>query len=294
MSEIEKCNICGSLVEMLPAESLRETMCPVCRGSKRNRDLAKVIVETFSGDNLPLSEELSKLKKLFIYEAQSYGPIHDILKKLPNYICSEYFYGVSTGSMDKSGIRCEDLQKLTFPNNTFDLIITQDVLEHIPIPEKAFSEINRVLKPNGVHIFTVPIHEGRKTLKRVRIDERGNPVNLLPQVYHGDYLRFGEGALVYTDFGDDLIDFLKSKSIPTEIACYSKFYDVNKIPNVDVKEEYEFYRQSFQEKNLLKYFKYNSIILRSMKSMSGNVKPSIISIFAQFFHSFRFLRVKNF
>ncbi len=271
MSEKEKCHVCGNIVKILPSESLRETLCPVCRSGKRNRDLAKVIVGKFAQSSLSLSEAVEKLKDKYIYESQCSGSIHNILKNLPNYTCSEYFDGVPLGSRNRMGIRCEDLQNLTFQSNTFDLIITQDVLEHVVQPKKAFSEINRVLKVGGLHIFTVPVHESRKTIRRAELDPQGNLVYLLQKVYHGDPLR-EEGTLVYTDFGEDLIDFLKSVGIPTEIACYTKLYDAGKIPNVDLKEEYELYNKCYQEKNLLKYFKYNSIVLCSKKSNFGNIE----------------------
>ena len=267
----EKCYICGNLVEVIPSESLRETSCPICGGSKRNRDLANVIVDTFIGNDLSISEAALQLKDLHIFEAQCNGPINNILKKLPNYICSEYFDDVPSGSINKSGIKCEDLQKITFSENTFDLIITQDVLEHVSDPEKAFLEIHRVLKPDGLHIFTIPLHEGRKTVKRASINNQGNLINIFPEIYHGDPLR-KEGALVYTDFGDDIIDFLESNNIPTEIALHTKFYDVDEMPNVNTQEGYEVYQQCYEEKNLLKYFKYNSVVFISRKSKVGDDK----------------------
>jgi hypothetical protein len=35
----------------------------------------------------------------------------------------------------------EDLEALTFPDESFDLVITQDVFEHVLRPAKAFAEI---------------------------------------------------------------------------------------------------------------------------------------------------------
>jgi len=39
--------------------------------------------------------------------------------------------------------------ELPFPDNSFDVIWTNFVLEHVPQPEKALSEMRRVLRPNG-------------------------------------------------------------------------------------------------------------------------------------------------
>jgi 2-polyprenyl-3-methyl-5-hydroxy-6-metoxy-1,4-benzoquinol methylase len=49
-----------------------------------------------------------------------------------------------------------DLRKLKFKNNSFDLIICSDVLEHIKEDVRAFSELARVLMPGGRILLTVP------------------------------------------------------------------------------------------------------------------------------------------
>ncbi len=49
-----------------------------------------------------------------------------------------------------------DAVSLPFDGNTFDYIYTMGTLEHLPMPEKAFAELARVLKPGGVGIIGVP------------------------------------------------------------------------------------------------------------------------------------------
>lgn len=39
--------------------------------------------------------------------------------------------------------------EIPFPDNSFDVIWTVDVLEHVPKPERALSEMRRVLRPDG-------------------------------------------------------------------------------------------------------------------------------------------------
>ncbi len=47
---------------------------------------------------------------------------------------------------------------LSYPNSYFDFIICSEILEHLTGDEKALSELNRVLKPGGSLVITVPHH----------------------------------------------------------------------------------------------------------------------------------------
>lgn len=48
--------------------------------------------------------------------------------------------------------------ELPFEDNSFDAIWTYAVLEHVPNPEKAFQEMRRVLKPNGILLLHAAWH----------------------------------------------------------------------------------------------------------------------------------------
>jgi len=49
-----------------------------------------------------------------------------------------------------------DGQRLPFRNNTFDLVFSEYVFEHLPDPKSALNEIDRVLKPGGSFVVLVP------------------------------------------------------------------------------------------------------------------------------------------
>ncbi len=49
-----------------------------------------------------------------------------------------------------------DICNLPFTDNTYDVILCNHVLEHIPDDTKAMKELYRVLKPGGMGIFQIP------------------------------------------------------------------------------------------------------------------------------------------
>lgn len=84
--------------------------------------------------------------------------------------------------MQKNGVRCENLEQLTFASDTFDIFIRQDVFN----PDMAAREIMRALRPGGVHLFTAPKDQRvRKSYPRARLTENGIG-HLLEEQYHGN------------------------------------------------------------------------------------------------------------
>lgn len=131
-------------------------------------------------------------------------------RKCKKYSYSYFFQDVKPGST-KNGARCENLEEMTFDNEQFDLIITQDVFEHINYPERAFREIARVLKPGGMHIFTVPLYLDRARTRTRFIIEDGIIHHLLDPVYHGNPID-KNGSLVTVDYGRDFADIIYTSS----------------------------------------------------------------------------------
>lgn len=261
------CAVCGEQTHFIlkkPGFSLREAACASCGATQRNRDLATGILRAYGLDpDGSLVGQLAGLASLDIFEAQADGPVHRVLERLPSYVCAEFLDGVTPGTTGTGGVRCENLERLTFPDATFDLVITQDVFEHIANPHTAFREITRVLKPGGHHIFTVPLHEDRATVTRARMVD-GQPEYLLPPVHHGDPLR-SSGSLVYTDFGDDLPDMLATLGFDTGVAARSTFYRPEELPWIDDSRSHDEYVQYRQRGELLAYLRYNSIVFCSAK-----------------------------
>ena len=213
------CSVCGHVGPTSRGEhrSAREAFrCANCRCSLRYRDQASLILDEFGKGLATNLEELATcglLDDIRIYEAAFAGPYKRRLQHLPHYVSSYFFEDVKPGE-SKEGIRCEDLTQLTFEPDSFELVITSDIFEHVFNAQQAFREIHRVLAHAGVHIFTIPIHLPipEKSVDRA-ILENGKVKHLLEPVYH----RAGDGSdcLVVTDWGKDLFTMLSEIGFKT-------------------------------------------------------------------------------
>lgn len=152
-------------------------------------------------------------KTLKIHESSpgNRGASLKLKKYCPNYIASQYYQHKPLGSIFE-GFRNEDLENQTFEDELFDIVITQDVIEHIYNPEKAFKEIARTLKKGGAHIFTVPIvNKFKKSEVWATKGTNGKPIFLKTSEYHGNPIDL-LGSPVTMHWGYDICDFIKQSS----------------------------------------------------------------------------------
>jgi SAM-dependent methyltransferase len=243
------CHLCGARAGFAGALGhtlFREARCNACGASLRTADTARLVVRTLLGEDLPLASAAPRLAAFTILEGQAAGPLHRHLSGSPGYTCFEYWPEVPPGDY-KDGVMCNDFERLTFADETFDMVISQDVFEHLPHPDRALAEIARVLKPNGAYVFTVPLHEGRATRSREG----------LPAVAHLDPLR--DGAPVYTDWGDDLPVLCARHGLITTRHDLHRFHQPAEITDVDA--TYEAYRTTAP----MAYYRYNSVVFVALK-----------------------------
>lgn len=191
--------------------------CRHCYSKFRIRCTVNVLLKYFDAKSI---KELSKrkLENVNILETGSVDSVFSNFKNMPDLIMSEYYDDVEYGK-HKEGIRCEDLQNLTFEDNSLDVILSLDVFEHIPNPMKAFSEVFRVLKPNGIAVITFPIDKRNSETKTVAELKNGNIVYFKPPSYHSDPIR-EDGSLVFTEFGVDIKDKLIENGYNAELLYY--------------------------------------------------------------------------
>lgn len=162
-------------------------------------------------------------KELAIHESSPGNRGHSInlRSQAKQYLETQYFAKKPLGSM-VNGIRNEDLENQTFKDNSFDLVITSDVMEHIYDPEKAFKEIHRTLKKGGAHIFSVPlINKHNKTQRWANKGKDGEPIFLFTPEWHGNPID-KKGSPVTMHWGFDIVDFIKKH---TNANCNIEYID---------------------------------------------------------------------
>ena len=78
-----------------------------------------------------------------------------------------------------------DICNLPFDDNTYDVILCNHVLEHIPDDHKAMQELYRVLKPGGWGIFQIPQDLNReRTFEDDSITDRKERAKIFGQYDH--------------------------------------------------------------------------------------------------------------
>lgn len=147
-----------------------------------------------------------------VYLTEQVTPLFEWLRRNvsgPDFVGSEYLGPSRPGGWtDAAGVRHENVEALSFGDESFDLVVSNDVLEHVNDPEKALAELLRILRPGGVLIMTVPFHTALERNRRRAEIIAGSVVNHLPEVRHGSPVA-EEAPLVFTDFGWELMEQIK-------------------------------------------------------------------------------------
>jgi SAM-dependent methyltransferase len=217
------CNICGAQQRFVRSHKwLREGYpCTACKAILRYRGQADLLLRYYSTQGSRCIAELTNepdFKELAVWEPGQLGPFRAYFGGLPNYVESDFWPDVAPGD-ERDGIRCEDLMALTFAADSFDLVVTSDIFEHVRKPYIGFAEVHRVLRPGGRHIFSIPAAHPVPPETIERVDTSGDEdVFTLEPRYHLGPNR--SQHLVYNVFGLDLIDRLAELGLDTEIVRY--------------------------------------------------------------------------
>lgn len=154
--------------------------CESCGARLRSMALAAWLCGYYKTE-LPLSElfDLPNACDSDVLEINEAGQLTQFLSKLPKHTLGCY--------------PDVDIMNLPYANESFDLVVHSDTLEHVMDPVGALKECKRVLKMDGRCIFTVPVVVNRLT----RSTARGLPS------YHGHSGTRAEDFKVRTEFGAD-------------------------------------------------------------------------------------------
>lgn len=187
-----RCPGCGpSLLAVLGDDEML-VRCLRCRGTPVHLSLVAAVAAHVPGLAARRAYELSTTGAALAWLRRRCGSV----------ATSEYLDGVEPGSL-RDGVRCEDVQRLSFADGSFDLCTSTEVFEHVPDDRAGFRELHRVLAPGGWLALTVPMHDADATVERAR-GSGASLEHLLPPAYHGDRLNGPGSVLVYRDYGRDL------------------------------------------------------------------------------------------
>jgi SAM-dependent methyltransferase len=120
------------------------------------------------------------------------------------------WYDYTASDFDQSAHRADiriDLQDITLPDQSIDVLLTPHVLEHVPDTARALGEIHRVLAPGGRMYLQVPMLIGTTT------------VPTTPE-FHGD------NTPVFFNFGWDLVDRLRDTGFTTTVLVTDAYRDI--------------------------------------------------------------------
>lgn len=171
--------------------------CAACGMNNRQRLMVALIqgwATHHPGGRLYLMEQVTPI---FLWADQTLAASHALSGS--EYLGPQYSSGETV-----QGVRHEDIERLSFEAGSLDLIVSNDVFEHVPDPWQAFRECRRVLRTGGLMLATIPFYDQENTSRpRARLCAAGIK-HLLPAQYHGNPVSV-DGSLVFTDFGWDVI-----------------------------------------------------------------------------------------
>lgn len=205
-TRVRYCGCCRRLSVIVSFSKGEEyKLCVLCRANLRYELIAQIVRKKFPD-----------LTFLNVLELDKNSPLQTLfLGKCKSYLRTFYSKAIVKGTVICEGVQCEDITRLTLPSESLDLIVSSDVLEHVPALAHAFKETARVLRKGGCHIFTVPVRD--ITRRRAEIGESGEVIHLDEPEYHSDPLD-PKGILAFWDLGLDLFDHFNRTDLKISMA----------------------------------------------------------------------------
>jgi SAM-dependent methyltransferase len=167
-------------------------------------------------------------RQLRVYATEVVTPFAQLLRSLfPRFVGSEYL--PDPADPRRRQIRHEDLCSLSFPDASFDLLVCNEVMEHVYDLDAALRQCLRVLAPGGAFVGTVPFCYGQQqSVVKARHRGPGLPPEVVGEPdLHGNPID-ASGSLVYQYPGWELLDQLEAIGFrdPAMHAIHSAGYGV--------------------------------------------------------------------
>lgn len=206
------CQICGNKSEFgdFGNPVRRATQCLLCGSLERHRFLYIVYQVLFLGE---------KRKINLLHMAPEKG-LYDILIKRKNiaYFAADIdpeFYPL---------VRCqkEDFTGMSYGNETFDVILSNQVMEHIEDEKKFLAEMMRVLKDDGIAIINLPYNpKAEKTYEDANIKNSSDRKEAFGQ---GDHVRlYGRDVSTRLEDAGFIVNQIKYDIFPSRFIDYCRF-----------------------------------------------------------------------
>ena len=176
--------------------------CPFCGANDRTRHIFLYF------DKMNFWKVFSQKRVLHI------APEFQLYLKLKGLNLKEYIVGdINPQRYNKiQDVRKTDLTKLDFPDNYFDVIIANHVLEHIPNFTLAIDEIYRTLKAEGFALIQIPY----SSLLYNSFEDPNINTEELRLKYYGEKDHFRV-------FGLDFFDILQKKGFKLDVHNHSDY-----------------------------------------------------------------------
>ena len=164
----------------------REFRCPQCKSRPRDRFLALLL----GRHGLDLTD------KRVLHFAPEW-PLFNRLCKSPTYVGADIIQRRNANAV-------RDITAIADPDASFDVLICNHVLEHVPDDASAMRECRRVLRPGGVAFFSVPVNMDRDTWD----PSPGMPVEEIERICGRDHKRL---------YGRDILGRLEAAGFAVEV-----------------------------------------------------------------------------
>ena len=176
-----------------------------CNTQPRERALSFVLStllgERFQADDIHVHESSPNAHGLSAVLRSKFGANYIGTQFSPTIACGKVLPGRHEVSVN--------LEDQCFTDSSFDVVVTQDVFEHVMHPERAFQEIGRTLKPGGVHVFTVPTTSKMSPTFNALTEYNGTITAMTTLEIHGNPMD-ASGAPLVNQWGYDIVDFISS------------------------------------------------------------------------------------